>query len=251
MAMASTTSSSAHPGYKNGSNAVGRVVIVLGKSGFASISLPDPTNAITIDGDSTLTRPFFGSEVIGLGRFYSVTSGSTLVVSAPGAAGSPDSTQGRLYAFHGQAGTGGSIPLASADNSLVGPAAGAFMGSVLSNLGPIMNSSPSLGTGNPSDTTSSPGISGSAFVFSGDSGTGPLANHISFARAGTTKTGQVVIGGAVSGRSTSYSLLGDSRPDLVLVPQTGPTIQIVDGNALGALGVRSQRSDIGCDGDHF
>ncbi len=40
----------------------------------------------------------------------------------------------------------------------------------------------------------------------------------------------------MSGRNASYSLLGDSRPDLVLVPQTGPTIQIVDGNVVAGLG---------------
>ncbi len=221
--------------YKNGTNAVGRVVIVLGRSGFSSLTL-DATNSITIDGDSTLTRPFFGTRVIGLGRFYSVTSGSTLVVSAPGAVGSPNSTQGRLYTFHGQSGTGGSIPLTSADNVFVGPATGSFVGTVLSNLGPMVNSLPSLGTGNPSDSASSPGISGSAFVFSGDTATGPVANLISFTRAGATRTGQVVIGGSISGRSASYSLLGDSRPDLVLVPQTGPTIQIIDGNVVAGLG---------------
>ena len=43
--------------FKNGTNFVGRVVIVLGKAGFGSIGLPDTTNTITIDGDSTLTIP--------------------------------------------------------------------------------------------------------------------------------------------------------------------------------------------------
>src|SRR6185437_13068500 len=50
-------------GFKNGASGVGRVVIVLGKAGFAGISLPDTSNSIVIDGDTSLTRPLFGNQV--------------------------------------------------------------------------------------------------------------------------------------------------------------------------------------------
>ena len=87
-------------------SAVGRVVIVLGKTGFGSVSLPDATNSITIDGDSSVMFPLFGARVLGLGRVYSATAGTTLIASASGFAGF-SSSQGHVYAFHGQSGTGG------------------------------------------------------------------------------------------------------------------------------------------------
>src|SRR4029079_8501090 len=38
----------------------GRVTIVLGKTGFSNVTLPDVTNTITIDADVALTTPQFG-----------------------------------------------------------------------------------------------------------------------------------------------------------------------------------------------
>lgn len=220
--------------YKNGTNNVGRVVIVLGKQGFANITLPDTTNTITIDGDSTLTNPIFGARVLGLGRFYSVTSGSTLIVSSPGLASSANSSQGRLYAFHGQPGSAGAIALSSADNMVLGPTAGSDIGNVLTNLGPMFGTANAVASGNPADTTSSTGVSGSAFLFKGDMN-GPFGTPVILERVGATKSGQVIIGGGISGVDASYSLVGDSKPDLVFIPQTTTSIQIVDGNAIAAL----------------
>jgi hypothetical protein len=221
--------------YKNAANSVGRAVIVLGKSGFGSVTLPDTTNAITIDGDSSVTSPFFGYRVLGLGHFYS-TVGNTLIVSAPGSSTSLNASQGHVYAFHGQAGTAGAIALSSADNVLIGSAAGVHVGEVLSNLGPIVNSLPSLGSGNPLDLVSSPGNNGSAYVLAGDTTNGPFSFLRAFTESGATRGGQVLIGGGIAGRNVSYSLLGSTRPDLVLVPQSGPTIQIIDGDVLVGLG---------------
>ena len=92
-------------GARNYATFVGRVVIILGKaSGFASVTLPDTVNAITIDGDATLGRPYFGYRVLGLGHFYPATVGTTLIVSAPGTPSSTTANAGHVYAFHGQAG---------------------------------------------------------------------------------------------------------------------------------------------------
>jgi hypothetical protein len=214
---------------------VGRVVVVLGKSGFGNITLPDTTNTITITGDSSLSFPFFGASVVGLGHFYSVTTGTTLVVSAPGVAGL-DSSSGRLYAFHGQAGSGGSITLTSRDNLVVGPAGSAGIGAVLTNLGPMVNGLPSVGSGNPGDTATAASVTGSTYVFDGTSAAGPFSAQIALNRAGNGKFGQAVIGGGVSGRNTSYSILSDSRPDLVVASQNSSTFTILDGNTVAGLG---------------
>jgi hypothetical protein len=218
-----------------GSFGVGRVVVILGSSNFGDVMLPDATKAITITGDASLTLPLFGAAVLGLGHFYSVTAGTTLVVSAPGAV-NMDSSSGRLYAFHGPSGSGGSIDLSSADNTFTGPPGNAGVGANLANAGPIINGFPSIGAGNPNDAATSPGETGSAYLFSGSPGTGPFAVLLKLARAGAGKPGQAIIGGAISGRSATFSLLGDSRPDFALVSQTSPTFVILDGNTVAKLG---------------
>ena len=86
---------------------VGRVVIIPGLSGsfqqrhFARRDLA----AITIDGDAALGQPAFGYRVLGIGHFYS-GAGTTLIVSAPGTTASATANPGRVYAFHGQTGSG-------------------------------------------------------------------------------------------------------------------------------------------------
>jgi hypothetical protein len=212
---------------------VGRVVVILGKAGFASVTLPDAVDSITIDGDASLVFPLFGAHVLGLGNFYSATAGTTLIASASGFAGL-NSSAGHIYGFHGQTGSGGAIPLASADNTLTGPAANTDIGVVLANLGPIRNSLPALGVGNPVDTATAP--NGSAYVLSGDATSGPFANNSILVRSGFTRFGSVVLGGGVSGRNASYSLIGGPAPDLVLIAQPASTIQIIDGTVVNGLG---------------
>jgi hypothetical protein len=218
-----------------GSFGVGRVLIVLGSSSFGSITLPDTTNTITITGDSSLSLPLFGAGVVGLGHFYSVSAGTTLVVSAPGTAAT-NSNSGRVYAFHGQAGSGGTIALSSADHVFTGPAGNATIGAVLSNLGTLIDGSPSLGTGQPLDVATSPGTTGSGYVFSGTSASGPFASRVMFIRSTGGRTGDALFGGGVSGRNASYSLLGDAQPDFGLVSQSGSSFVLVDGNVVAGMG---------------
>src|SRR5262249_22570667 len=117
----------------------GRVFIIKGKVGFGSVVLPDTTNSIVIDGDATLTTPLFGYRIVGLGKFYGAptTSGTTMIVGAPGTSAGTAGSEGRVYAFHGQNGSGGTISIGSADQVVVGPALKTRLGSVLSNLGPM------------------------------------------------------------------------------------------------------------------
>src|SRR6185312_12390070 len=217
---------------------VGRVVIVLGKTGFGSVALPDTANSITIDGDSTLSFPLFGARVLGLGHLYSVSNGTTLIVSESGVAGT-SSSQGHVYSFHGQSGTGGSIALSSADGVLAGPAANADIGNIVVNLGPMLGSFPSLGIGNPADSATGPNKNGSVYVLASDSTAGPFGGNTQLLRAGVARDGQVVLGGGISGRNISFSMIGGSTPDLIVVPQSANGIQIVDGSIVAGLGAGS------------
>jgi FG-GAP-like repeat/FG-GAP repeat len=217
-------------GYAGG---VGRVVIILGKAGFGSIALPDTTNAITIDGDSSTVFPIFGRAIVGLGNVYSGSAGTSVAISAPGFAGY-SSSAGLVYIFRGQPGTGGSISLASADNIILGPGPNADVGVGLANLGAIKTAVPSLGISNPSDSTT--GNSGSVYVMSGDSSSGYFSTNTKLVRSSVSRQGQVVIGGSISGRNTIYSILGGPLPDLIVAPQTASSIQIIEGSRFSTLG---------------
>jgi hypothetical protein len=213
----------------------GRVIIVLGHSGFSSVALPSTSGTIVIDGDAALARPYFGYRVVGLGHFYSVTSGGTLVVSSPGGTTGTTNSEGRIYAFHGQAGSGGAIPVASADEVVVGPGAPARIGLALSNLGPTSGSLPNLEVGNPSDTITVPGTTGTILVGLGTTTTGPLGSSKTFTQSGAAGAGEVVFGGGVSGRNESFSILGSSLPDLGAVSIHGTTVDILDGAVVAGL----------------
>ena len=219
------------PGYNGFS---GRVVIVPGKasgafSGFALA--PTSANAIIIDGDAALTTSVFGYRVMGLGHFYSTTSGTTLVASAIGLNPASSANEGRLYSFHGQTGTGGAIAIGTADNLVVGPGKKARIGLSLSNLGPMFGSLPAVGAGNELDAldTSS---TGTGYVLHGDATTGPFASRIVMTQSGGVSPGETIFGGGLSGRDVSLSLIGDATPDLVFGSISNTTIDILDGAKL-------------------
>jgi hypothetical protein len=221
---------------------VGRVVIVLGKTGFASITLPDTTNTITIDGDPALGRSFFGYGIVGLGHFYSVTTGTTLAVSAIGSPSATPANRGNVYAFHGQSGTSGAIALGSADASVNGPANGARIGVVLSNLGPMMNGQRGVGIGNPVDTADIPGGHGGAYLTWGTAATGPFANRQIAYVGGQNASAGILIGSGLPGSDASVSLIGNSTPDLVLAGEIGEYVTISDGATIAA---KASPADLG------
>jgi hypothetical protein len=186
--------------------------------------------------DTTLNRSQFGLAVLGLGHFYSGT-GTTLIASAPGlgAATSTSANEGRLYAFHGR-GPGAAILATAADHVLVGPGKPARIGQTLVNIGPIVNTLPSVGAGNSGDPVSVPGTAGSAFVLSGSTTAGPFASKLIFFQQGANGVGQVIFGGGFSGQDGSVSIIGDSKPDVALTSlQTVGTLDIVDGAKIGAV----------------
>jgi hypothetical protein len=216
--------------YQYGTALQGRVIIVLGRTGFGSITLPDTTHTITIDADPAVTTPLFGYKMLGLGHFYG-TTGTTLIVSAPGNTTGTAGTEGRIYAFHGQTGTAGVIAIATADAVVVGPGANARIGTVLSNLGPMFSALPSLGSGNPVDRVSTTG-NGTIWAFSGNATNGPFANHLAITEASAGQVGEALAGGSISGRDLSLSIIGDSKPDLIVAAQTAAAFNIIDGNVI-------------------
>ena len=215
---------------------IGRVTIILGSATFSNLPLPNTSRAIIIDGDTTMTRPVFGTRAVGLGHFYS-GAGATLVVSASGvtASGIASNNEGHIYAFRGQSGTAGVIDISSADAVIAGVSAPERIGVALANLGPILGPLPSLGSGNLGDTVTVPGISGSTFVFSGDTTLGPFESKDEFYDTSDGNTGVAVMGGGISGRDISYSLVGTSTPDLVILGKTASFINIIDGSTLGGF----------------
>jgi hypothetical protein len=214
----------------------GRVVIVRGGPGFTSLALPNAQRSITIDGDATLKLTQFGLAVVGLGKFYSTTAGTTLVVSAPGLGGatSTSDNEGRVYAFHGQAGTNGVIAVTSADHSLVGTMKSASFGQVLANLGAVVNTLPSVGIGNTADRVSVPGVSGTAFVGSGTSATGPFASKPLIYQKSSGFNGEVFFGAAVSGSAAALSIFGDGQLAFGVTGFQGTQISIVRKNTFAA-----------------
>jgi hypothetical protein len=224
----------------------GRVVIVLGKTGFASLTLPDAANTITITADPALSQSQFGYRVLGLGQFYA-GAGNALVVSAPGLSDvSTISNEGHVYAFRGQNPMGNALSALMADQTLVGTAHGQRLGQNLTNLGPIANGSNALGSGNSLDETTIAGAHGTDFVLYGTSATGPFASKVVvYASGAANEVGQAIIGGGFSGKNTSASLIGDAAPDLVVVPFQGSGIEIIDGAKLVGLGAVVDASTLG------
>jgi hypothetical protein len=209
----------------------GRVVVIFGKTGFANITLPDATNSLVIDADPAVMGAQFGYRIVGIGRFYTVSAGTTMVVSAPGNSGA--GSEGRLYAFHGRAGMAAALVATDADQTVVGPAVMTRIGLTLRNLGPMLNTLPSVGSGNPIDRVTT--TNGNAYLFSGSATSGPLASKVVAAQGGgAALSGQALIGGGVSGTGQSFSLVGDPTPDLVLVSRDSTIFTIVDGQNVRA-----------------
>jgi len=102
----------------------------------------------------------------------------------------------------------------------------------LANLGPMINTLPSAGSGNPVERVSTTG--GNDYVYSGSSAAGPFAAKVVAHQAapGAALSGMAIIGGGVSGRDQSYSLIGDATPDLVMIARDGVSFAILDGQTV-------------------
>jgi hypothetical protein len=70
---------------------------------------------------------------------------------------------------------------------------------------------------------------------SGTPATGPLSNRLLATQSGLALVGAVILGGSVSGRDLSLSLIGDSKPDVLLAAQMGNYMTIADGRRVSGL----------------
>ena len=168
-------------------------------TGFASIALPDTTNAIVIDGNATLGRPFFGYRVLGLGHFYSVSSGTTLLASALGPRAAQPPMPGACTLSMVKRGRPVSFRLGPRITSLLGRRSGARIGIVLTNLRTMLNGFPGVGIGNLQDTIDIPGGNGGAYLTFGTPSTGPFASMRIAYHAGVNSVGGILVGGGLSG----------------------------------------------------
>jgi hypothetical protein len=219
-------------GYNGGR---GRVVIVLGRAGFSAASL----TVQTIDGDPAYPAGNFGGSALGMGRFYTATGGTTLVVNA-NAAGV--NSRGRVYAFHGISGGAAAIVATAADNFVEGPADSGFYGATLGLIGSV-GGGPGLAISTGKATSLGVGIVDLHFgsSISGPFVPSPLRFTDSLAVAATDLFGRMIAGSAFPGTSITVSIIGDGKPDVVLAPNAessgGPgRVYIVDGARLFAIG---------------
>ncbi|HMF40022.1 MAG TPA: VCBS repeat-containing protein [Polyangia bacterium] len=210
----------------HGATMLGSVLIIKGSSTFASGTVPDATRAIEIDG--TIAGDFFGSQVAGIGPFFT-GAGPGLVTSGLTA----------TYAFKGQSPTG-TLTAASADDSLIASAAISY-GFNLGFLGAVGGSAGAI---------SIPAVTGTpSFVdlHLGTAATGPLLGPAGGAPAPSVKFtdstvgnsfGIVNLGGGLRGTSQVVSIIGgDTVPDLVLAGQAevGVPVYVINGAALSTF----------------
>lgn len=217
----------------------GQVIIIRGSKTFGAVSLPAAvgTRAIVLEGDPAFPEGGFGTNLIGIGKFYGGT-GNGIVVSAPFAA---TSEAGRVYAFQGgQTGTDGVISATEARHSFDGLGANTFAGITLAVVGPIGGSF-GLAVGNPVHVGS--GINGDAYGTEGSASTGPFSRVRAFTDSAATRIndrfGSTTLGGGFSGRNHYVSLIGDGTPDLVLgasrEADAAARLYLFDGSKISAL----------------
>jgi hypothetical protein len=74
-----------------------------------------------------------------------------------------------------------------------------------------------VGVGNTADMISVAGVSGTAYLGSGTSATGPFASKALIYQKSASFNGQVFFGAAVSGSAAPLSIVGDTAPEFALM----------------------------------
>jgi len=214
----------------------GSLAVVFGSSSAATISLPTDfgSRAVRIDGVAG-SQSRFSTALAGFGSYYTTTAGRTLLASA-------NFGLGDVYAFHGQAGTGGLIPIAESDHTFDG----------FSSAGDTLGVLRSIGTANPVAVIGATGGSGSVILTTGaPATTGPFGSTLATLTSSAIPTGHQFGGhiqsGTISGTAVSTSILGDSSPDLILSwsfanAADGLRLYIIDGTKLAGTGTADLES---------
>jgi len=211
----------------------GRVVVVLGKAGFSVAGL----NVMTFDGDPAYPTGAFGTNVLGIGRFFTGNTGNTFIAAATAAG---INSRGRVYSFQGVLGTTGAINATAAQTFVEGPD-NSFYGTTMGLLGAI-GGVPGIGISAGRALASANGVADLYFGSATNPfGGTPIRFTDSLATTAGDVFGRLIIGGVFAGTSTTASLIGDNKPDVVLAPFTEsaggpPRAYIIDGARLSMLG---------------
>ena len=179
-----------------------------GGASFGSVTLPDTTKTIEVDG--TAAGGGLGFALIGIGSFFGTPGGLVATATVAGAA----------YGFKAQSPVGGITTAGSADDSIVGPTADQY-GATVGFLGPLGNSLGALTIGAPGGKY--------VDVNLGTAQTGPFLGPMGGAPAPSVRFtdttsgnsfGVVNIGGGIGGTSQVTSFIGgDQIADLVVAGQ--------------------------------
>jgi hypothetical protein len=191
-----------------------------------------------INADPAYASGTFGFAVLGIGRLYANTSGTSLVVAAINAG---PSTRGRVYAFHGIPGTAVTTNATAADNFVDGPIDTANYGTSIGLVGPLAGV-PGVAISTGRSTALGNGVVDIHFgsTIGGPFSASPLRFTDSLTTGSSDLFGRVLGGCAFPGTSISVSIIGDGKPDLLMAPFTestnGPSrVYIVDGARLFAI----------------
>jgi hypothetical protein len=196
----------------------------------SAITLPQAlgSRAQAVAGDVPLGR--FGWTIVGLGRYYTGSPGTSLIASASRV----NAEAGRVYAFSGPL-SAATVQASSANHSIDGPAATDRLGYSMALLGNISGTpNPDVGLGAPSINAGQ----GKALLYFGSPSTGPFSGapavfKNSAASASGDKFGFAVIGGGFSGTTVTTSFIGNSTPDVAFsgIWEAGgaPKLYFVDG----------------------
>jgi len=216
-------------GYPSANSNLGAVVVVKGSSSFGSLTVPNATGAIQVNG--TTAGGGLGVSVVGIGQFFGTNSNPVMVATA--------SIAGISYSFNGQAVAGGVLSTANADDSTVGVGADRY-GTPIGFLGPL-GASPGAFTlgatlGRYVDLQLGNATTG---PFLGTAGSAP-APAVRFVDSQSGNSfGIVNIGSGIRGTAQSVQFVGghlDTAPDLVLAGQAeNGKIYLISGAALTTL----------------
>jgi hypothetical protein len=204
----------------------GSVVIVKGGPSFGSLTLPDASKAVQING--TVAGGGFGVTTAGIGHFFAGAAGTTLVSTA--------SIAGTAYAFGGSASAvGGVLTAAMSDDSTVGVGADRY-GIPIGYLGSLGGSPGAITLagiiGKYVDLHVGTAVTG---PFGGSKGAAPVPKVRLIDGQSGNSFGVVNIGSGIEGTSGAVSFLGgDAVPDLVVAGQSenGVSFYIINGSSL-------------------
>jgi FG-GAP repeat len=210
----------------DGVNSVaGAVFIVKGSSSFASITIPNATSAIEIDGAGATG---FGFANIGIGPFFQPSGGPGLV--------SASFLGSSAFAFPGQS-PPGILTSAMASDSTMAPTAD-HDGRSLGFLGALGSSPAAVTVGTPVAAYVDVNLGTIATgPFLGSAGSAPTPSVHFVDSASSDSFGLINLGGGIKGTSREVSVIGgDAVPDLVLAGnEPGFPFYIVSGSSIPSL----------------